>query len=147
MPVPSGTCSGHILLVDDNRLGLVARKTVLEELGYRIETATEGSEALAQLREHKFDLIITDYKMPRMNGVELIAKIRQLVPGIQIVLLSGYTDALGLNEENTGANAVIAKSANEVQHLTRTLGRLLKQPASRKTASSQSKLKVRSQTA
>jgi CheY-like chemotaxis protein len=129
---PHSSCAARILLVDDNKLGLAARKSVLEELGYGITTAVEGKEALEQFAREKFDLVITDYKMPRMNGVELIKKIRELSPGVPIIMISGYAEALGMTEANTGANAVIAKSASEVQHLIRSVSRLLRRTVPKK---------------
>src|SRR5260370_11330970 len=116
----------RILLVDDNANGLKARKTLLEELGYRIATAVNGEDALDHFSRVKFDLVVTDYKMPRMDGLELIARLRKKVPDLPIVLISGYAETLGLNEENTGANAVIQKCANEVSHLVRAVARLLR---------------------
>jgi CheY-like chemotaxis protein len=63
--------------------------------------------------------------MPRLNGVELIQRIRGIRADARIVLLSGFVDPLGLTEENTGADAVIAKSASEATHLIREIKRLL----------------------
>jgi CheY-like chemotaxis protein len=128
----SSSVHGRILLVDDNLSGLTARKTVLEELGHQITLASSGAEALERFSQHKFDVVVTDYKMPRMNGLELIRKIRMQTPGIPIVLISGFVDALGLCEETTGADAVIQKSANEVTHLTRAVARLLRRKATPK---------------
>jgi CheY-like chemotaxis protein len=122
----------RILLVDDNANGLKARKMVLEELGYGIVTAANGHDALDRFAQHNFDLVVTDYKMPRMDGLELIVHLRQLQPELPIVLISGFVDSMGLNEENTKADAVIQKSANEVSHLSRAVARLLRQQASRR---------------
>jgi CheY-like chemotaxis protein len=116
----------RILLVDDNVNGLKARKTVLEELGYKIETATGGDDALELFGSQKFDLVVTDYKMSRMDGLELIRILRVRTPAIPIILISGFIDALGMNEQNTNADAVIQKSANEVSHLVRAVARLLR---------------------
>jgi CheY-like chemotaxis protein len=121
----------RILLVDDNANGLKARKMVLEELGYGIVTATNGHDALERFEPRKFDLVVTDFKMPRMDGLELIVNLRQLEPEIPIILISGFVDSMGLNEENTKADAVIQKSANEVSHLSRAVARLLRQQSSR----------------
>ena len=132
----SNPVSGRILLIDDNKLGLAARKVVLEELGYRITTADGPYEGLRWFSETKFDLIVTDFKMPRMNGVELIAKLRQQAPTIPIILLSGFADALGLDENNTGADIVIQKSANEVANMVRAVHRLLRRATAKKPAAS-----------
>jgi CheY-like chemotaxis protein len=106
---------------------LKARKTVLEELGYKITTASTGDDALDLFSSQKFDLVVTDYKMPGMDGLELIADLRKKTPEVPIILVSGYVDTLGLSEENTQADAVIQKSANEVSHLVRAVARLLRQ--------------------
>lgn len=137
--------TARILLVDDNKLGLIARKSVLEDLGYRITTAMEGQEAFERFAREKFDLVITDYKMPRMNGLELIAKIRERADGVPIILISGYAEALGMTEANTGATVVIAKSANEVPHLIRSVNRLLRRTAPKKPAGSQRRQSVKAE--
>lgn len=129
--------AARILLVDDNRLGLIARKSVLEDLGYRITTATEGQEAFDRFGRDKFDLIITDYKMPRMNGLQLIERIRETSVNLPIILISGYAEALGMTEANTGADVVITKSASEVPQLIRSVNRLLRRPALKKPVGSQ----------
>lgn len=128
----SNSSPARILLVDDNKMGISARKAVLEELGYVVSTATSSTDALTRFREQPFDLVVTDYKMPRMNGAELIAELRTQSPAIPVILLSGFADTLGLDELNTGANAVIQKSANEVVLMVRAVRRLLREKTQRK---------------
>ncbi len=70
-PAPPLDKTPEILLVDDNRQGLIARRSLLQELGCNVTTAPNGDEALELFSRKKFDLIITDYKMPRMDGIEL----------------------------------------------------------------------------
>jgi len=132
-----------ILVVDDNANGLAARKCVLEELGHKIATACCGADAFALFQEHKFDLVVTDYKMPRMNGLELIAKIRAVRPELPIILISGFADTLGLDEESTGADAVIQKSANEVSHLMRAVNRLLRKKTSPRKPTTPQRIEAR----
>lgn len=115
----------HVLLVDDNQDGLLVRRALLEEVGYTVEVAHNGEEGFELFQASNFDVVVTDYRMPLMNGVELIARIRQTNPSARIVLLSGFVEPLGLTEENTGADSVIAKSANEPGHLMRAVKRLL----------------------
>src|SRR6185369_3290010 len=143
-PSPS-SIRARILLVDDNANGLAARKSVLEELGYRIVTSTSGSDALEHFATSKFDLVVTDYKMPRMDGLELISRLRKYTPDLPIVLVSGYVDTMGMNEASTGADVVIQKSANEVSHLVRSVNRLLRRklPAKKPPASQTAPPKVK----
>ena len=116
----------RILIVDDNKMGLSARRSVLEAVGHSVSTAPSGPEALDLFyNSGPFDLIVTDFKMPKMTGVELIVEIRKTNPNLPIILISGFTDTLGLNEANTNADAVLQKSSNEVTQLMRTVSKLL----------------------
>ena len=131
---------GRILLVDDNSLGLAARRSVLEELGHKVHTSSTPVEALDLCGKQRFDVVVTDYKMPKMDGVEFIGRLRKLHPASAVILISGFTDTLGLTEANTGADVVIQKSNHEVTHLVRSVNRLLRrqQQPRRKPPSSQS---------
>jgi CheY-like chemotaxis protein len=122
-----------ILLVDDNPDGILARQSVLEELGYRVVAAGSGSDALGKVERETFDLVVTDYKMQPMDGLQLIGELRKREFLKPIVLLSGFTDTLGLTPQSTGADAVLQKSANEITSLVRCVGRLLnpRKPAQR----------------
>jgi CheY-like chemotaxis protein len=134
MPVSDAKQPSNILLVDDNKHGLSARKVVLQELGYRTTALTSPSDALEQICDSPFDLLITDYKMPKMDGITLIGEVRKKKPALPIILISGFVDSLGLNEESTGADVVIQKSANEITLLVRAVKRLLDPRMKRKPA-------------
>ena len=127
----------NILLIDDNRDGLLVRRLLREELGCRVAVAASADEGLRQFQAQAFDVVVTDYKMPRMDGIELISRIRKINALARVILLSGFVEPLGLNEENTGADAVIAKSATEPAQLTRTIKRLVNRPPARKPPGTQ----------
>jgi CheY-like chemotaxis protein len=124
-----------ILLVDDNRDGVLARRSVLEELGYKVVPACCGSDALKLVEQQNFDLVITDYKMSPVDGMQLIAQLRERNFRNPIILLTGFADSLGLTAKSTGADVVVQKSANEIANLLRHTKRLLNPP--RKPVSSQ----------
>jgi CheY-like chemotaxis protein len=117
--------SARILLVDDNTHGLSARKRILEQLGYAVVAKSCPCEALDCFASEPFDLVITDYRMPGMDGSQLISQVRTARADMPVVLISGFADMLGLNEASTGASAVIQKSAHEVQMMLRAVERLL----------------------
>ena len=123
--------------MDDNDLGLKARMIVLEELGYHVTAVCCSVQALERFQTQTFDLVITDYKMPRLDGIELIAKIREVQPAVPIVLISGFAEALGLADANTGADIVIQKNYHEITALTRAVERLLNRRPQRKPLRSQ----------
>jgi CheY-like chemotaxis protein len=129
--------AARVLLVDDNRHGLLARKALLEEQGFITATATNGEEAFEALSKVTFDLMVTDFRMPRMDGIELIRCARPLHPALRIILLSGFVEALGLDEKSTGADIVIAKGPNEISYLLRAVARLLARNVARRPPGSQ----------
>ncbi len=129
--------AARILLVDDNKSGLAARKAVLEEMGHRVMTASGAEDALEIFARGGIHVLVTDYRMPRIDGVELIRRVREVQAEIPVILLSGYVEALGLSESNTGADIVIAKSANEITHLLRAVSRLLRRKPARKPPAKQ----------
>ncbi len=131
--------AGRLLLVDDNRNGLTARKALLEEQGFVIATATNGEEGFEALSEGAFDLMITDFKMPKMNGIELIRRAKLSKPDLPAILLSGYVEGLGFDAQSTGADVVIAKGTNEIAHLLRAVTRLIARRTPRKPSASQKK--------
>lgn len=115
-----------ILLIDDNAHGMVARRRVLNDLGFEVQTAKSGEEALAILETGKhFAVIVTDYRMGGMNGIELAEHARRICPKSRTILLSALVEPWGMTVESTGTDAVIMKSSNEIAELTRTVQHLL----------------------
>ena len=108
---PSSASVPNILLVEDCKDGLLVRKALLEELGCTVQIACNGEEGLKLFESTRFDVVVTDYRMPRMNGIELIQRIRKIDPNARIVLLSKAVESLALTEESSGADAVIAKTS------------------------------------
>jgi CheY-like chemotaxis protein len=129
--------AAQVLLVDDNRDGLLARKSLLEDQGFVITTATNGEEGFEALSKAEFDLMITDFKMPKMNGIELIRRAKASHPELPIILLSGFVETLGFDERSSGADVVIAKGNNEVSYLMRASARLLSRKVAKRPPASQ----------
>lgn len=63
---------------------------VLRNEGYDVETFVEGDKALRRVRENHFDLVITDLKMPKVDGMYVIRKVRELSPNTEIMVITGY---------------------------------------------------------
>ncbi len=95
----SNTLAGHgelILLVDDDDMVLDATARMLERLNYQVQPFRSSLKALAAFRDdpHKWDLVFTDLSMPEMDGARLGAQIRQIRGDIEIILYTGYLDAV-----------------------------------------------------
>ena len=101
--------------------------------------AENAEEAFRLFLASHFDVVVTDYGIPSMGGIELIRRIREVKPHARVVLLSRFVEALGLTEEKTGADAVIAKNSNEPANLVRSVKRLVNRASARKSAASQSR--------
>jgi len=82
----------RILLVDDDRIIVSLLEAGLEEMeeNYLVETTSSGHDALERIAQDEFALVITDYRMPEMNGLELIQKIQDLSPNTRIVLITAH---------------------------------------------------------
>src|SRR6185312_2933847 len=106
--------SAAILLVDDNPNGLTARRMILEQQGFAVTSCLNAEDAWELFQHSRFDIVVTDYRLPGMSGGDLIRLIRNAASPSRVILLSGFIGALGLNEENTGADELIFKSNKEV---------------------------------
>lgn len=84
----------RVLVVDDEKLEREGIRFLLsmEEGEWEIYEAANGKLALNELRSHKIDLMLTDIKMPHMDGLELSKKAREEYPGLEIIIFSGYGD-------------------------------------------------------
>lgn len=83
----------RILILDDEEHIVSALKRSLRKVDdWEIETFTSGEEALACASKSNFDLFISDFRMPKMNGVEFLTAIKEIQPNSVRVILSGYTD-------------------------------------------------------
>jgi CheY-like chemotaxis protein len=100
-----------ILLVDDDPLIRVLGQELLEHLGYRVETAGDGSEALAKYRQMgRADLVVLDYYLPGQNGSEVLKEFKTLDRRARVLMASGFfssQEAASLKQE--GALGLINK--------------------------------------
>ncbi len=80
----------EVLVVDDEPQMLIAIHETLRRRGYAITTAGSAREALCRLRERYYHLVITDMRMPEMNGLELLKKVKASMPHTPVVLLTAY---------------------------------------------------------
>ena len=82
-----------IAIVDDEEMVLTSlRSFLLLETDYEVETFSSPQIALAELREKPVDLVISDYLMPGMNGIEFLLEVKRLHPFATRILLTGYAD-------------------------------------------------------
>jgi len=84
----------HILLVEDEALLREGIEEALELSGFQVSGAANGIEALESIQETKFDLVISDLVMPKMDGVDFVAKLRETHPDLPVLIASGSAGAV-----------------------------------------------------
>jgi signal transduction histidine kinase/CheY-like chemotaxis protein len=104
-PVRAGAC---ILVVEDDDFVRASIVDSLQALGHRVSQAANGGAALAQVSSEAPDLLITDYMMPGMTGVELVKRVRALHPQLPMIIATGYADMKAI-EETIGDDNLLRK--------------------------------------
>ena len=117
-----------ILIVDDDPDVVESTKVVLESAGYNVKTTVDGLDALTALKTEGYDLVVSDIEMPRMNGFELVSKIRsdKKTADLPVVLVT----ALESREDRergieVGANAYIVKRSFDQSNLLEVISKLI----------------------
>jgi DNA-binding NtrC family response regulator len=83
-------CMRAILFVDDHEVLARLSCEILEMQGYRAVSAFNGEDALKKFEQEEFDILVTDFRMEGMNGVELARKIHEKNPGVPVIIVTGY---------------------------------------------------------
>lgn len=119
----------RILVVDDEPSLLLTLAANLELEGFDVATAEGGPQALALVRQQPFDLVLSDVRMPGMNGVELFREIRKLCPNQPVILITAYAVETLLDEAiGEGAFTILPKFL-DVETLLQLLTRAARAPA------------------
>ena len=103
---------GHvrILVVDDEEIVRDILFDTLSQAGYTVKTAKDGNDAIAQIGNKPFEIVITDIKMPGMDGIELLQRIQKINPDICVLIITGYsTVESAVNAMKLGAYDYICK--------------------------------------
>jgi CheY-like chemotaxis protein len=80
----------HILVVEDEALAAMAIEDFLSRKGYRVTLAVDGQEAVERLRAELVDVVITDLRMPRLDGRGLIRELRGMSPTLPVIVMTGF---------------------------------------------------------
>ena len=117
-----------ILVVDDSHTTRHIEQIILEAENYNVATAVDGIEALEKMKQHKFDLVVTDVKMPRMDGFVLLHNMRhkEELKNIPVILVTSVFEKDTLEKaKDLGAQGYIVKSDFERENLTAKVKELL----------------------
>lgn len=114
-----------VLIVDDSSLARRTAKQVVEELGYIVEEATDGAQALERYFINRHDVVILDMVMHGMYGLDVLAKLREFNPDIKVIVVTADIQKSTLEQVRAGgASAFLNKPVNR-QELARLIPHLL----------------------
>ena len=85
-----GICFLKILIVDDEKEYRMILKKIIEKHGYSVDVACSGEEAIKKIKNEKINLILSDLIMDKMNGIELLSKVKESDNDIEVILVTGY---------------------------------------------------------
>ena len=116
----------RVLIIDDEALIRRAMADYLADCGYETVTASDGAEGLAKAQSEKFDIVLVDLRMPRMDGLEVISTLKSAQPELPIVVVSGtgvLTDAIEAMRQ--GAWDYLTKPIQDIEEIRVTVERVI----------------------
>jgi two-component system alkaline phosphatase synthesis response regulator PhoP len=105
--------TAHVLVVDDEGAIRYSVSKTLQRIGYQVDEAASGEEALDMIARHEYEVILTDIRMPGLSGVELLKRIKDISPDAIVILMTGYA-SLGTAVESLrlGAHDYLIKPSS-----------------------------------
>lgn len=117
----------RILIVDDEEVILQLLSRILEENGYSVQVARDGNVAFDKIKKDFFNLLITDLKMPKLDGLDVLREIKKVNPFIEVIIITGYpTIESAVEAIKIGAFDFICKPF-DLQEINETVNRCLEQ--------------------
>jgi len=118
------TTSESVLVVDDEQISRTILVKIVQREGYEADEAADGVEALSKLKARQFDYVISDIKMPNMDGMQLLKEVKTNHPSVSVLLVTGQSPTINPREAiAAGAESLILKPFKNVE-IARTLAKL-----------------------
>ncbi|MEM9682439.1 MAG: response regulator [Pseudomonadota bacterium] len=115
-----GRDTPQILIVEDDEAMREFLCQAISRSGYYVEAVPDGAEALRRVEESHFDLLLTDIRMPGLDGLELARQVRRRYPDVSVLLVTAYLqDALGATDLGGAGIGVLSKPFNLTELLDR----------------------------
>ncbi|HTK83221.1 MAG TPA: response regulator [Bacteroidota bacterium] len=115
----------RVLVVDDEDALRMVLSSELSSSGYEVATASDGDEAITVIQNKKFDLVLLDIKMPKVDGFEVLKFVKKNYPVMKVIMLTGFADLKNaIESKKHGAEDFVSKPYDLVDLLT-TIERVL----------------------
>jgi len=109
-PAPAVGRARNVLVVDDEKTVCNSCKKILTREGYNVDVALSGEEALDKVKENRFDAVIADWKMPKIDGIEVARRIKKGNPDIAVIMITGYPSVeSSINAMRSGVSDYVPK--------------------------------------
>lgn len=111
--------AAHVLVVDDEGAIRYSVSKTLQRIGYRVSEASSGEEAIDLINAQHFDVVLTDIRMPGIDGVELLRRIKELIPDSSVILMTGFASLnTAIEALRLGAHDYLIKpsSSQDIKH-------------------------------
>lgn len=79
-----------ILILDDEPIVSKRLQPALEKIGYEVESFYKSADAMARVRERRFDIVVTDLKMEGIDGMQFLAEVKKLSPSTEVIVITGF---------------------------------------------------------
>lgn len=121
-----------ILMIDDEKDCMDSLSAALEPAGHKADLFTSPAEAVTSYEPGKYDVVITDMRMPKMTGIQVLRAIRQKDPQARVIIMTGYGDVdTAIAAVNNGAYAFFAKPV-DISELLEVLDKVGKESEQRR---------------
>jgi len=122
----------RIMMIDDEQDCMDSLQAALEPAGHSADLFTSPADAVTNYSAAKYDVVITDMRMPRMTGIQVLRVIRQIDPEARVIIMTGYGDVeTAIAAVNNGAYAFFAKPV-DIEELLSVLDRVGKETEQKK---------------
>ena len=89
-PAATLAATGRVFVIDDDDIMLLSCRRILEKAGYRVETFSSGLDGIRRIEEVRPELLLVDLKMPELDGLQVIERVRSVDPDVVIAVITGY---------------------------------------------------------
>ena len=120
------TSKGLILVIDDNERHLDFIREVLSEQGYGVKTANSGWKGVNEYKTEEYNLVVTDYSMPDLSGIDVIQNILKINPNAKIILNTvDCSEDISEKAKQAGACEVVDKNLHRLMTIINTYARVV----------------------
>lgn len=124
MTIAENNC---VLIVEDDEGVAILQQRALERRGFQVQCVTNAQDAIAAAMSREYQLIVTDYRLERSSGLELLGKLQALGCDIPVIMVTGFSDeATAIEALRVGARDFVPKTAEYLQYLPDAVERVLK---------------------